>query len=159
MREFKDNQDRTWPLQITIGSAKRVRDLLGVDILAPEQGEPPLLVRLGTDEILLCDVLYCLIKPQADEKGVSDEAFGEALGGEAITQAVEALYAELVDFFRSRGRTDRAAALQKQGKVIHLATERITTEISNLDIEAELDQVFGKASIGSQESSESPLTA
>jgi len=158
VREFKDNQDRAWKLQITIGSAKRVRDLLGVDILAPEQGEPPLLVRLGTDEILLCDVLYCLIKPQADEKGISDEAFGESLGGEAITHAVEALYGELVDFFRQRGRTDRAAAIQKQGSLVQLATERITTEISDMDIEATLDQALGKASTGSPASSASPLT-
>jgi len=148
MKEFRDSAGRTWPVQLTVGSAKRVRDLLGVDLLAPEQGEPPLLTRLGTDEMLICDVLYCLVKPQADAKGVSDEQFGESLGGEAIARGMEALYAELVDFFRQRGRTDRAAAVEKQLRMVQVATERITTQIGELDIEARIDQALGKVSIG-----------
>jgi len=43
-----------------------------------ETGDPPLLTRLGTDVILLCDVIFASVKPQADQHGVSDEQFRAA---------------------------------------------------------------------------------
>ncbi|MBU0717313.1 MAG: hypothetical protein KJ749_03615, partial [Planctomycetes bacterium] len=59
-----------------------VKGLLDVNLLELEAGDPPLLTRLGTDVILLCDVIFALVKPQADTSGVTDEQFGAALGGE-----------------------------------------------------------------------------
>ena len=75
MKAFTDSAGKTWTVCMTIDSVKRVRDLLNVNLVEPEAGDPPLLTRLGTDEILLCDVVFCLIKPQADVLGVTDEDF------------------------------------------------------------------------------------
>ena len=76
MKVFTDNASRTWSVIITVDSIRRVMKLLGINITEIDVGDPPLLVRLGTDEMLLCDIIYCLVKPQADELGVSDEDFG-----------------------------------------------------------------------------------
>ena len=57
MKAFEDAKGRRWELSLTIGSAKRVLEKLGVNLLEPEGGEPPLLTRLGADAMLLCDVL------------------------------------------------------------------------------------------------------
>ena len=46
MQVFKDNANRDWSLSLTIGTAMKVKDQLGVDLLQPEVGEPPLLTRL-----------------------------------------------------------------------------------------------------------------
>jgi len=152
MKTFTDSAGRTWTINLNIDAAKRVRNLLDVNLLEPEGGEPPLLTRLGTDEILLCDVIYCLIKPQADQQGVSDEQFGQALGGEAILAAQQALYEELIDFFHQRHRPDRARAVQAQMKMINLAVAKIETHLAQLNLEAELDVTFGNLSGSSLES-------
>ena len=155
MKTFTDSAGRTWSISLTIDAAKRVRSLLDVNLLEPEGGEPPLLTRLGTDEILLCDVIYCLIKPQADQQGVSDEQFGQSLGGAAVLAAQQAFYEELIDFFRQRSRPDRARAVEAQMKMIALAVAKIETHLDQLDIEAELDATFGSLSGSSPASSAS----
>jgi len=146
MKTFTDNAGRTWTISLTIDAAKRVRDLLKIDLLQPEEGDPPLLTRIGTDEILLCDVIYCLIKPQADQQNISDEQFGQALGGDAILSAQTAFYEELIDFFRKRGRVDRAQAVAAQKKVIDLAILKVETTLSALDLEAVIEKTFGESS-------------
>ena len=62
---------------------KRVRDLLKEDLLDVKQ----ILERLMVDPILLCDVIYCICKPQADAEGISDEQFGQAMGGDSKEEA------------------------------------------------------------------------
>jgi hypothetical protein len=121
MKEFVDNSGTRWNVELTIASIKRVRDLLSVNLLEPESGEPPLLTRLGSDIILLCDVIYVLVKPQADAQNVSDEQFGELLGGDAILLAQEAFYQELIDFFLRSGRPDKLRMIEKQRALIAAA--------------------------------------
>ena len=153
MKTFADNAGRTWTISLTIDAAKRVKSLLGVNLLELDAGEPPLLTRLGTDVILLCDVIFALVKPQADAAGVADEQFGAALGGDAILAAQTALYEELVGFFRGLGRTDLAKAVDAQRRMIDLAVRRIETRIDRLDLEAAVESTLGESSTNSPGSS------
>jgi len=146
MKVFTDTDGRVWTITLTIDAVKRVRGLLGIDLLGLEAGDPPLLTRLGTDVILLCDVIFALVKPQADAAGVTDEQFGAALGGEAILAAQTALYEELVHFFRGLGRTDLAKAVEAQRRMIDLAVSRIETRIDRLDLEAAIETTLGDSS-------------
>ena len=143
MKVFTDNASRTWSVIITDDSIRRVMKLLGINITEIDVGDPPLLVRIGTDEMLLCDIIYCLVKPQADELGVSDEDFGRALGGDAILAAQTALYEELVDFFLKRGRPDRAKAVTAQKKMIELAIENVRMKLEAICPETEIGKIFG----------------
>ncbi len=105
MHVFKDDKDEAWELAINVASIKRVRSYLpDVDLIKPD---PALWDRLGNDLIFACDLIYVLVKPQADARGLSDIEFGERLGGAAIIPAVNALLEEWTDFFQ---RTERAAA-------------------------------------------------
>ena len=153
MKTFTDSAGRTWTLSLTIDAAKRVKGLLNVNLLEPEAGDPPLLTRLGTDVILLCDVVFALVKPQADAAGVTDEQFAAALGGEVILAAQTAFYEELVDFFRKLGRTDLAKAVDAQRRMIDLAVRRIETRIDRLDLEAAVESMLGASSTSSPPSS------
>jgi len=146
MKTFTDNAGRAWTLVLTIDAAKRVKGLLNVNLLELESGDPPLLTRLGTDVILLCDVIFALVKPQADAASVSDEQFAAALGGEVILAAQTAFYEELVDFFRKLGRTDLAKAVDAQRRMIDLAVRRIETRIDHLDLEAAVESTLGEPS-------------
>jgi hypothetical protein len=155
MKTFTDSASRTWTISMTIDSVKRVRDLLQINLLEPEAGDPPLLTRLGTDEILLCDVIYCLVKPQADQQNISDAQFGQALGGDAILAAQTAFYEEMIDFFLKRGRPDRAKAATAQLKMITLAVQRIEKTLDSLDLAKEIERIFGNLSGSLPESSAS----
>ena len=143
MKTFTDNASRIWTISLTIDSVKRVRDLLNINLLEPEAGDPPLLTRIGTDEILLCDIIYCLIKPQADSLNISDSQFGQSLGGDVILAAQNALYDELIDFFQKRGRTDRAKAAATQQKMINLAIDKVTSNLNQIDVEKKMTEIFG----------------
>jgi len=155
MKTFTDSANRTWTISLTVDSAKRVKGLLGVNLLELDTGDPPLLTRLGTDVILLCDVAYAIVKPQADAAGVSDEQFGSALGGDAILAAQTALYEELADFFRRLGRRDLARAAETQKRVIDLAVAAVERRIDGLDLEAEIARTLGGPSTSSPASLES----
>lgn len=164
MRTFTDNAGRSWTVAITIGSAKRVRDLAGVDLLDLQAGDPPLLARLGFDIALVCDVVYAVVQPQAEEREVSDREFGEALGGGAALAAQMALCEDLADFFRGLGRTDQATALEAQGRTVRAAVARASQKIESLEAEAgaafearlaEIDTIRGGSSGDSPGSSAS----
>jgi len=61
MREFKDTEGRAWQVTIDIAAAKRVRSLVGLDLMDISQGGA--VQQLAADPILLCDVLYVICKP------------------------------------------------------------------------------------------------
>ena len=104
MKSFTDNTGRTWTLAVNVGTIKRVRALCDVNLanIITISGTTPkvdLLERLGNDPVLLVDVLYAAVKPEADTKGVSDQEFGQAMSGDAIEMATTALLDEVIDFF------------------------------------------------------------
>lgn len=152
MKTFTDSGGRVWTISLTIGSVKRVKDLIKIDLLALDQGKPPLLTRLGLDVVLLCDVVFALIKPQADEQEVTDVQFGEALGGDVILAAQDAFYEELISFFRGLGRKDLAKAVAAQHRIVTLAVEKIGEKIDDFDVEKMVEATFGKVFMNSPES-------
>ncbi len=149
MAIFKDEKDRSWSIDLTIGAVRKVQKLLSVNLLDLESGKPPLLTRLGTDLMLLVDVIYVLVKDQTDKANVSDEEFGLALNGEAASAAQEAFYEELVLFFRGLGRKDMALALETQMKIIHQAVELVEKKLAGIDVEKQINLAFGKESTDS----------
>jgi len=136
MKTFTDTAGRTWTLSLTLGTAMAVKAKLDIDLLQPEAGDPPLLTRLGTDEMLLGEVLCCLLERQFETHKVSEDDVRAAFDGQTLLAAQQAFYEELIDFFRSRGRNDRAKAVAKQMAMIDAAVTAIETRIDGLDIEA-----------------------
>lgn len=106
MRTFKDRQSREWTVDLNITEAKRAKSMLQVDILdlMDEAKGTELLARLQGDEIFVVDLVYVLVKDQADKLGVTDEDFGRAMAGGAIDEAHKVLLAEICDFFRNPAR-------------------------------------------------------
>jgi len=136
MRTFKDNAGRTWSLTLNVWTVKKVRDLLGLDLLdlggdAATRDKPGLLFRLIADPVLLVDVLYVVCRDQADGASVTDEQFGRAMGGDAIDAATKAFLEELADFTPSP--RDRARAR----KVIETTWAMIDKAQDVLDAKAE----------------------
>jgi len=135
MKTFTDAAGRTWTITLNLGTAMAVKDKLGVDLLQPEAGDPPLLTRLGTDELLLGEVLCALLETQFEANKVTAEDVRAGFDGATLLAAQKAFYEELVDFFQSRGRSDRARAVQTQERMIDAAVKAIETRIAGLDID------------------------
>jgi hypothetical protein len=156
VKTFKDNADRTWTVTVNVDAIKRVRSLLSIDLMEAVEGK--LIERLIGDPILLCDVIYCVCKEDADAKGITDEEFGRAMAGDAIELATTALLEELVDFFPQGKRQLLRKALAKletlQETMLAVVSERLDSPELDAELLAELRKL-GDSSGGSPASSES----
>lgn len=144
MASFMDKNGRTWVVEINVATIKRVRSLAGVDLLDITGGT--VVQRLLFDPILLCDALFAVCKPQADAESVSDEAFGEAMAGDAIENATAALLEELVSFSPSpKDRENLRAVLTKTRAMMDRARELSTEKIESGEIEREAELAIREA--------------
>jgi len=136
MKTFTDNKGRTWTLEVTVATVKRVRALCRVDlnsIVELDKNNKPsaeLLERLSSDPVLLVDVLYAVCKPQADKLGVSDEDFGEAMAGDAIEHATTALLEEVINFFPESKRMVMQRILSASRKFSEAARKKLEAELN-----------------------------
>ena len=146
MKTFTDAAGRTWTLALTLGTAMKVKAKLDIDLLQPEAGDPPLLTRLGTDEMLLGEVLCAMLEGQFETHKVTDDDVRGAFDGNTLLGAQKAFYEELIDFFRSRGRNDRAKAVAKQMAMIEAAVTAVETRIDALDIDETIRGAMSGAS-------------
>ena len=105
MRQFTDTKERVWDVELNVRQMKRVRDVLGIDLVnviqAGKDGAvaTDTLDRVANDPILLVDILWVLCEGQAKAAGVTDDDFGSSLAGDSIADATRAFLDELVDFF------------------------------------------------------------
>ena len=153
---FGDNSGRKWTVEINVGAIKRVRTLCGVDLLEMVSGGD-LAQKMSTDPVLLCDVLFALVKTAADAAAVTDEDFGRAMAGDAIEQATTAMLEELVDFFPSRRRGLLAKALGKLRTLEQMILTAAETRLDSGEIEKQMAkalQEFGEQSGSLQGSSD-----
>ena len=141
MHVFKDNTNRDWTLSLNIGTAMQVKDKLGIDLLQPEVGDPPLLTRLGTDEMLLAQVIAALLESKFELHKIDAKQIYQCFDGQTFARAHEAFYEELIDFFQSRGRPDRAKAVSKQKKMILAGVKAAESKIEDINV----DQVIATA--------------
>lgn len=163
MRTFHDTAGRSWNLALNVYAVKKVRDLLGLDLLDLGGSDKPgegLLYRLIADPVLLVDVLYVVCKGQADQvlgKDVTDEQFGQAMAGDVIDAATKAFLEELADFTPSpRDRARARKVIDATWKLIDKAQDLLDAKAEKelpAAVEAAL-QVLGSSSTSSPGSSE-----
>lgn len=118
MHSFKDSTGRVWHAALTVGTLKKARDLAGVDLAAVSDGE--VFRRLAADPALLCAALHAISRPAQGESEATLDAFCEAMDGDTLGPASDALVGEVVDFFpppiRARLKSAVAAAKAAQQK-------------------------------------------
>ena len=153
MKTFKDNENRTWTVAVNIATVKRVKSLLNINLFDAIDGD--LLKRLLTDTILLCDVIYIICKPEADQNKITDEQFGRAMAGDVIEHATVAFLEELVDFFPEAKCQVLRKALGKHRKAVNLAIEIMNKQLDNLEMEKKVEAVLKNISDSSGSSQES----
>lgn len=153
MKQFKDMKGRPWDVEVTVSTLKRVKALLGVDLMQVVEGKD-LLQRLYADPCFLVDVVCAVLRPQLEAKGVGDEDFGAAMAGDAIEHAAVALIEEIIAFCPSQ--KDRAnllavwkAAQSGMERARDLAAARIQSGALDKAIDKAIGQTLGTAGISS----------
>lgn len=95
-----------------------------------------MLVKISEDPVLFGNVLFAIVFPQAQAAGVSDEQFGEALGGVALEQAFRAFQEAWVGFSRSPAeRTLRRKLAESGERVAKKAEQTLQTKLSGAEME------------------------
>ena len=147
MKQFTDNAGRAWSVEINVAALKRVKGLTGVDLLEVLDGA--LIERLIRDPVLLCDVLYAACKPEADQRGVTDEEFGRAMAGDAIECATAALLDEIVSFCPSpRDRAALGRVLAATRAAMDKARDLVETRLDSGELEKAIDEALAQARDG-----------
>lgn len=96
MKQFTDSEGRKWNIVVNVRTAKKVRDVRGVDLFRLHMEEAG---RVFTDPCLLVEVLYDLCEQQVADKGISDMDFIEGIAGDCLDEAAKALMESVEDFF------------------------------------------------------------
>jgi len=134
MKQFTDNAGRSWAVEVNVAALKRTKGLAGVDLMGVLDGD--LIEKFIRDPVLLCDAIYAVCKPEADDRGVSDEEFGRAMAGDAIEHATAALLDEIVSFCPNpRKRTALGKALKAQRTVLDKQMDVVDSKLDDEQIE------------------------
>ena len=139
---FQDRSGKTWSTAVTVNTVRRVKELVGVDLLDVFNGR--LFTQLMDDPVLLVNTLYAVCQPQAEQNNVSDEQFGEQLVGDTIAEATAALTRGIIDFFPRDRRPvleqTWTAINQVQDKGMTLATAKLKSPLMQQTIEQAMRQ-------------------
>jgi hypothetical protein len=159
MAVFKDTNGKQWQVVITVGSVKRVKEALGINLcgLVEDQCRP--LGELLADLARLVDVLFVLCQAEAKAVGLSELAFAEALLGDALSDAVDAFVQALEDFFpRPETRKALRRLVEIGEKVGAELAKRAEKEFAEFDVDSAATRYIAFASNSRASSASSPRT-
>lgn len=103
--QFKDKDNNSYNIEITLGKVKLVKEVMGIDLINLFQEQETL--EQVTEPLTLVDLLYWLcekqIKKVHGEEG-ADVAFGESLTMDHLEVAGEAFLQALINFIPAKKR-------------------------------------------------------
>jgi hypothetical protein len=105
---YTDATGKIWPLAVDLPAARRVRDLVGVNLLTLRVDA---LVYELSDPIRLCEVLWAISKPEAEAAGLDLDQFLRRMAVD-LTPITSRLLGELADFFQRLGQTEKATQMR-----------------------------------------------
>lgn len=138
MRDFQDKTKAPWQIDLTVGAAIRVHAASdkAFDLFDPSKDD--LAQKLIDDLPTFWQVLWLVVEPQAREKNVTAEQFGELMAADCIVKAQHQFFEEWRDFFQSLQQPHKAKVVETlataQAKALELLREKIASPLlANLD--------------------------
>jgi len=113
MQTFTDTTGHKWTVAVNIGTVKRVRARLGIDML-----DPDVFITLMKDLITICDVIYVLCQDDIDKQGLTEEQFMARLGGPVLLEARDALTAAYSVFLPDPESAARFRVVMDKNKIL-----------------------------------------
>ena len=146
MHTFTDAKQRTWELSGNFASYSRVKAKCSVDLTDIVDEKRQCLSQLA-DPFTLGDVIWCMIEPQAEKRGVTRDDFGEGLDGDAWEAAARALMDEMVFFCRPSARPMLQMTMRKVDQARKTLDERMPAMLT--EAERRIDEMFAELTRGS----------
>lgn len=137
-KTFRDDLNREWTLAITTETLLRIHDVLGFTfdslISRPDQKDPekaaePLYDFLE-DSVLFARVLWLIVQPDAEKKGITESQFHSGFIGEGSKAAISAFLQALADFSRHPAKKMVIRGVMERWKAMLIA-ERKANELTN----------------------------
>src|SRR3990167_1952817 len=146
-KTFTDDLGRSWTVDITVSTLKRLKLLcaFSIDSLVSEpdpksrdmeksaQAAVQPLREFLDDGVRFSEVLYAILKPDADKLGLTPEQFDDGFRWPALTAAREAFLQALHDFFPSPPKR-----MIVRGLMAEMSRMKILTAAGTKRIEEEL---------------------
>lgn len=146
MQSFRDNAGRAWAVVVNVATVKRVRALAGVDLYGLVDDRFKGLGKLLADPVTLVDVLYVIVKDEADKAGVTDEQFGAAMAGDAIQSAADAFTEALFDFFPDPRVRAGLRKIAEAGKTLRATMlDRMEAELTRINPDSLAKTLSGRS--------------
>ena len=147
MKRFNDSTGAEWKLELTLGSAKRIKDDLGIDLLCPAKDNEgkTAVERLWGDAWLMGEAILCLLSDQIAGSEISTDAMRQRFNGKALTEAEIAFREELIDFFRSRDQVEWAETVIALAKVNEAERKIAARKFQSLDVNAVIRKLEAEA--------------
>jgi hypothetical protein len=153
MRIFHDAGRREWKIDVEAECISRVKEMTGILLLELVTTEGA--QQIESDPLKLIEILYAVCLPEIEERSLSQKEFRKVFRGDALDEAVDALVAEIVDFFPKSRRTVVQTLVNKGKEVQEVLVRRITSDLNNLDPEKVVANLRGVNSGSSPASLES----
>lgn len=135
---FTDKTGRQWRLDLTVRTAKRLRDTLELDLFRADE-----MLLAIQDPVRLCDIAYLCCEEQACERHVSDEEFGRSLDYETVESIRPLLTETYIRFFPEGAAREAVELLAEKIGVLGARTmELIKPRMKS--IEAALDTTMDR---------------
>lgn len=123
MKTFKTNDGFEWQVTVNVGTVKRCMEDTGLKLTDLFSGAAKI-DEFFSDDVKFCEVLYSVVRPQAEAAGKNVDAFLAGIDGTVIEGAIEALLEETADFFRE----PRKGLLKKVLAKYRTAHDKLKTE-------------------------------
>jgi len=158
MTTFTDKQKKTWSLELTVGSARRVKNETGVNLLNMISLEPDgkastaELEKLIEDPFALVNVLFTLCAKQAEESG---EDFAERFDADVIMAATNALIEEIINFSPAAKRRALTKFYQTAQRIAAEQEKELEKILNDENLDEKIEEEMKKSYTGLQASSAS----
>ena len=142
MPTFKDTNGREWNVRANVGIIKEVRENLQVNLAALDG---KIFERLQDDPELLVNVLWIVCKEDAAKASITPEKFGEALVGDVIDDATQALTQAIANFFPKRKRELMTLLATKTETLRELQFQKVKARMNDPKNEQRITEALDKA--------------
>lgn len=139
---WKDAEGREWPVCLTLGRARMLRDRTGVDLV--DHTRAGNVADLLADRYKLADVLWFFAERKAKEVGVNREAFDEGLDADALTAGWGAISDEFVNFCQPSTQDAVRRQIDKDTEAMELAAKAMAETISSPETDAAISRAIAE---------------